>query len=825
MAPPRGGVDLEAYYGGPEKPPRDRRSSSAAAHTASPVFSLRAALQRTDCPASPCPPPRKDPTPCTTFEQLLCSCGLPRGMLSFGFGGRHIKRSDDAPRDQSDVRPADDDAAAYGCAVRLLISGEVREHDVCAALVRRGWRRAVAERVSYDLRRVTGVDPSDVEKPPKAIEAAAEEPSTTTPPAPAPPPAAPPSPGSSSWGSAPASPVGTREEPAAPPPDDDKYARMLAMGVPATAVEHKMRSQGLDEASIARALAAAPAAPAAAAAAPAAGSAAAFPQYDRMLRVGLDLPRVLHKMRADGVDAADARRFADARGGAPDPAPAPARRPAAPAPATPVDAPAPSPAAPRRRATMTLHWDKVDASRAPKLWAEERPSEAAALDGDDVAAIEALFAQEPPRRAPASTSARRGSERRAAPPGAALLDPKRAQNVTIAVSRVARKFDGDMDRLWASVAQLDARLGADDYERLRPALPSDGECAAVRAWLAATPGRDAASLGAAERFVDAAGRAGDRAGLLDTALAVSGFDARLVAAESAAEAVLAAAAAVLDSGGLARALRHILAVGNAMNAGTARGDAVGVTLASLGQIVHTKGRDRSTTVLDYVVRALSKRGHAPEVRRAARDLPGLVDGARRVPVADVLREHRALEDAVRGARRALAAAAAAAADLDGAVADEEMENMAEHEAPRFFDTFTKSAGFSLFRAAERRRSRSPSVQADAARRRGAHAVAGRRAARLGAFVDRSARAAARLRRRVEDVTSKVDALCDYFGEDDSTKILEDLHVFLRALVAALAKADDEPGAARDADYDMAGGRDARRRILGRREALFPSNAQ
>ncbi|KAH8055054.1 hypothetical protein JL722_8476 [Aureococcus anophagefferens] len=669
MAPPRGGVDLEAYYGGPEKPPRDRRSSSAAAHTASPVFSLRAALQRTDCPASPCPPPRKDPTPCTTFEQLLCSCGLPRGMLSFGFGGRHIKRSDDAPRDQSDVRPADDDAAAYGCAVRLLIGGE-------------------------------------------AIEAAAGEPATKNPPAPAPPPPAPPSPGSSSWGSAPASPVGTWEEPAAPPPDDGKYARMLAMGVPATAVEHKMRSQGLDEASIARALAAAPAAPAAPApAAPAAGSAAAFPQYDRMLR--------------------------------------------------------------------------VDASRAKALGRGAAVG-GAALDGDDVAAIEALFAQEPPRQAPASTSARRGSERRAPPPGAALLDPKRAQNVTIAVSRVARKFDGDMDRLWASVAQLDARLGADDYERLRPALPSDGECAAVRA---------------------------------------CGFDARLVAAESAAEVVLAAAAAVLDSGGLARALRHILAVGNAMNAGTARGDAVGVTLASLGQIVHTKGRDRSTTVLDYVVRALSKRGHAPEVRRAARDLPGLVDGARRVPVADVLREHRALEDAVRGARRALAAAAAAAADLDGAVADEEMENMAEHEAPRFFDTFTKSAGFSLFRAAERRRSRSPSVQADAARRRGAHAVAGRRVARLGAFVDRSARAAARLRRRVEDVTSKVDALCDYFGEDDSTKILEDLHVFLRALVAALAKADDEPGAARDADYDMAGGRDARRRILGRREALFPSNAQ
>ncbi|KAH8086676.1 hypothetical protein JL720_7113 [Aureococcus anophagefferens] len=121
---------------------------------------------------------------------------------------------------------------------------------------------------------------------------------------------------------------------------------------------------------------------------------------------------------------------------------------------------------------MTLHWDKVDAS-ARKALGQERPSEAAALDGDDVAAIEALFAQEPPRQAPASTSARRGSERRAPPPARRSSTRSAPERHDRRVG-VARKFDGDMDRLWASVAQLDARLGADDYERLRPALPSDG---------------------------------------------------------------------------------------------------------------------------------------------------------------------------------------------------------------------------------------------------------------------------------------------------------------------------------------------------------------
>ncbi|KAH8070041.1 hypothetical protein JL721_5261 [Aureococcus anophagefferens] len=580
------------------------------------------------------------------------------------------------------------------------------------------------------------------------------------------------------------------------------------MGVPATAVEHKMRSQGLDEASIARAraLRSAPAAPRRGARG---GLAAAFPQYDRMLRVGLTCPRC--STRCAPTASTPRTCGAATLGGAR----IPPRAAAAARGARGGDArrrPAPSPAAPRRRATMTLHWDKVDA-RAKALGRGAaaggrgarrrrrrghrgplRPGAAAPGAGVDVGA---------PRVRAARAAAGRGASTRS------------AQNATIAVSARASSTatwtgSGPPSPSSTPASAPTTTSGSGRRCRATASAPSG---------LVGGDARDAASW--APRSASSTPRAAraTRAGL-DTALAVSGFDARLVAAESAAAAVLVAAA-VLDSGGLARALRHILAVGNAMNAGTARGDAVGVTSRRSGRSCTRRARPVDDGV-GYAARALSKRGHAPEVRRAARTCPGssTARGACPSPTCS----GSTAEDAVRG-RRAAAAAAAAAADLDGAVADEEMENMAEHEAPRFFDTFTKSAGFSLFRAAERRRSRSPSVQADAARRRGAHAVAGRRVARLGAFVDRSARAAARLRRRVEDVTSKVDALCDYFGEDDSTKILEDLHVFLRALVAALAKADDEPGAARDADYDMAGGRDARRRILGRREALFPSNAQ
>lgn len=120
--------------------------------------SMRAALARTHSPSAPCPPERPDTTPCTGLEKLLCSCGVPRGTfktlgeglsgLSFWHGT--VERIDNSPTvPEGRPAPADDDATAYGCAVRLLISGEVHEHDVCRALVRRGWSRSVAERVAY----------------------------------------------------------------------------------------------------------------------------------------------------------------------------------------------------------------------------------------------------------------------------------------------------------------------------------------------------------------------------------------------------------------------------------------------------------------------------------------------------------------------------------------------------------------------------------------------------------------------------------------------------------------------------------------------------
>lgn len=64
----------------------------------------------------------------------------------------------------------------------------------------------------------------------------------------------------------------------------------------------------------------------------------------------------------------------------------------------------------------------------------------------------------------------------------------------------------------------------------------------------------------------------------------------------------------MQSDKLAMVLQKMLAVGNVMNQGTRQGDAAGFTVDSLLKLINTKGVDRKTTVLDYVVRLIYDSG-------------------------------------------------------------------------------------------------------------------------------------------------------------------------------------------------------------------------
>jgi hypothetical protein len=255
-----------------------------------------------------------------------------------------------------------------------------------------------------------------------------------------------------------------------------------------------------------------------------------------------------------------------------------------------------------QRATIALHWEKMDSTRK-SVWNggdgfEENGD--SALDAEDLTALNDIFS------AKVSTTP---LVRRASPQHhqqASPLDAKRAQNATIALAIASRKFRGDFERVWRAVAECSSALPSDALERLQEVLPTKKETEAVTEWFhaerAARSNARFYNLGSpAERFILATARVPRHQEYLNAAKVRASFQARYDSVDEGCRVATDAAAALVGSRGLTLVLQRILAVGNAMNAGTSIGDARGIRLQSLLAIVKTKGRDRQTSVLDYVV--------------------------------------------------------------------------------------------------------------------------------------------------------------------------------------------------------------------------------
>ena len=172
------------------------------------------------------------------------------------------------------------------------------------------------------------------------------------------------------------------------------------------------------------------------------------------------------------------------------------------------------------------------------------------------------------------------------------MDAKRAQNATIALAIASRKFRGDFDRVWRAVAECAAALPIDALERLQEVLPTKKETESVIQWFhaerAARPNVPAYNLGSpAERFILATSRVPRHQEYLQAAKLRASFQERYDKIDEGSRVAIDAAQSLVQSRGLTLVLQRILAVGNAMNAGTSIGDARGIRLGSLLAIVNT----------------------------------------------------------------------------------------------------------------------------------------------------------------------------------------------------------------------------------------------
>ena len=246
-----------------------------------------------------------------------------------------------------------------------------------------------------------------------------------------------------------------------------------------------------------------------------------------------------------------------------------------------------SPAEPQR-ATIALHWEKMDSHAKKSVWngGDTFAELDGELDAEDLTDLKDIFS------AKASTAPVRRKSPQHLAIRASPLDAKRAQNATIALAIASRKFRGDFDRVWRAVAECAAALPIDALERLQEVLPTKKETESVIQWFhaerAARPNVPAYSLGSpAERFILATSRVPRHQEYLQAAKLRASFQERYDKIDEGSRVAIDAAQSLVQSRGLTLVLQRILAVGNAMNAGTSIGDARGIRLGSLLAIVNT----------------------------------------------------------------------------------------------------------------------------------------------------------------------------------------------------------------------------------------------
>ena len=246
-----------------------------------------------------------------------------------------------------------------------------------------------------------------------------------------------------------------------------------------------------------------------------------------------------------------------------------------------------------------MYWTKInDAMITGTLW--EKVDD---IDIDATALIDAFEAAPPP----APKAAAKPKEEK--PKEIQLLDPNRSRALNIMLSR----FKISNDDIATAILQARDVFTEDQLNSLASNRPQPDEFKAVKAY-----DGDPALLGNAEKYVLALSRVPDLNGHIDLLVTSKTFKEQLADLEKPSATVTGALKAIIESKSLVKALGVILAMGNVLNGGTARGGANGFKISLLPTLSEMRGKNRDVTVMHLLVQhALDK---DPEVGAFADEL-------------------------------------------------------------------------------------------------------------------------------------------------------------------------------------------------------------
>ena len=260
-----------------------------------------------------------------------------------------------------------------------------------------------------------------------------------------------------------------------------KYLKMKAVGIPFSAILHKMAQEGVDESKVHlfkianglkipnNSLPLPPSKTAEQQIAPSKEDLKkemqldqSIAKYMKMKAVGIPLSAVKMKMSTDGVDKNKIEMFNEVFGtSASDSAPK-----SFPMPPVPRE---------RRRASKAMqkiHWNTVPEQRIHNsLWAKTPDED---LLQSEIESLESLFSASPINKVPAAGHKKTLIKSASNKKKTSLIDPKRANNIAISLAQF-RKFDS-YDSLCFAVASLDREnLNAEQLSNMQLLLPTPDE--------------------------------------------------------------------------------------------------------------------------------------------------------------------------------------------------------------------------------------------------------------------------------------------------------------------------------------------------------------
>jgi len=406
---------------------------------------------------------------------------------------------------------------------------------------------------------------------------------------------------------------------------------------------------------------------------------AALKKFSLMIKHGVPPAAVKAKMALEGVSEEDQAMVLSASSASAAPTAAPALQPectpAAPSSTTAVfPASLSAPASKKRAAENTpkmlgLHWEPLAQGNLQEtLWGQNASSEPVSLEKNEFDKLALLFGRKEDKKAgvtsAASTTAATGasSKQSAKSKQPQHIDATRGMNVAIALAAFKGKQMG-VDDISLAVSKMSIdKLGLDGVLRIREILPTEAEAKTLKA----VAGRSAESIDSlhdAEKILFKLSTIANARARVDAMLFLGNAQAASHGLVQSLGVLKLSSTAALSSEGLAVCLKAVLAIGNAMNAGTFKGDQNGFRLSSLSKLQATRSSDGTCNLVDYLVQVLTTRargvGDQPGGDAAAEagiKLPetlGHLRDAKALSLQDLLRDASGLSRDCQSAARAI----------------------------------------------------------------------------------------------------------------------------------------------------------------------------